>query len=209
MTLSNSATNNRSDLRPNELIEHSSATSLKSSTAEKRAAFKSDLRAKIQKQISLVLFSLNATAVEPMSYAETLDYQAKTDTWHLGKFKDFIWHIPKRIDPEKLQNAIDAVTPIYTDNMGVRQALIELWLVTGHERLTDSEREKMLNLYNKKLSEYEPAAVRVVLSEMAETRTWWPSWAEIQSALGPYSNDNLRLHHALKNVQKKEIKLGS
>jgi len=200
--------NNQSDLRPNELIAHSSKTSVKSSTIEKRAEFKLNLRAKNQKVISSILSSLEAVKTDVFSYAETLDIQHKTNTWHLGKFGNVNWHIPKRLDPVRLQSAIDAVTPIYTDNMGVRQSLIELWLVTGHERLSDSEREKMLNLYNQKLSEYEPAAVRVVLSEMSETKTWWPSWAEIQAALGPYSNDTLRLHHSLKHVQRKELKLG-
>ena len=209
MTLSHSAMTNKSDLRPSELMQHSSKISPKSSTGDRRDEFKLKLKTQNQNLISSTISSLNGSRVEILSYAETIDYQTANKTWLLGKFLNVNWHVPQFLTEDMLQLAIDAVKPVYQDNeLGVKQALIELYLVTGHERLGDSEREKMLTLYHSKLSEHSPAAVRIVLSEMMDSKTWWPSWADIQLQLSPYSSDLLRLHQSLKGIARKEQKRG-
>jgi|21_taG_2_1085346.scaffolds.fasta_scaffold51889_1 hypothetical protein len=132
------------------------------------------------------------------------EFEIANNAHYLGKWFDIVYYIPAQQPIELYSRGIDAVTPVYQEDVSVGKALYELWLVTKTEKMAELDRDAMMAAYIKKLGEYSPAAVRIVLHEMMETQTWWPSWAEIQNRLAPYVTDTQRLHRALTLVLRKE-----
>ena len=191
-------------LRPTDIISHSSETSPQSSKIAKRVEFKSRVKNESKIHIQSVLQSLGAIAHEPLSYSEMREFEILNNAHYLGKWFDIVYYIPAQQSLELYHRAIDAVTPVYSEDVSVGKALYELWLVTKTEKMNELDRDAMMAAYIKKLGEFSPAAVRIVLHEMMETSTWWPAWSEIQNRLAPYVTDTQRLHRALTLVLRKE-----
>jgi hypothetical protein len=133
-----------------------------------------------------------------MTYAETLDHEARTGTRHLMALQGRSVFIPADLPTSTVQHVVSLITPEWHDDGRIRVALYELYLTTKHTKLADEDRNDMVAVYLKRLAAYDRGVTLLVLAEMALTANFWPSWKELQDAIEERSGWATQLTTALR-----------
>jgi len=108
------------------------------------------------------------------------------------------WFLPQTITADYLQEAARRLKDEPVDSDVIRRALLELWYSTKHEKMSEQDRNAMILLYAQRLSAHPPKHVALVLNDMSETSTFFPSWSEISARLGNISGERHALINALR-----------
>ena len=131
------------------------------------------------------------------------EYEDANGLQYLGKFNGEVRYIPKSTDESTILGVVDSLKGADCDEGAVRIALYEIWLTTKHEKTSEADRDAMLMVYVKRLTDYPAQAIWLVLSEISQESKFFPAWAEIKERLDALMGWRSELIGALRRVLKK------
>lgn len=209
MTSSHSAAGKTSGSRRTALTRHSSETSPLSLISTDPSKIRSQIDHRELQVLRSVISSLGLIeGPRGASYAEIRDFEERTSTSYFGHFDHRVWYVPNDIPLPRIVEAAEELKPVPADTGEMRVALYQLWLTTKHEKLNQDDREAMLTVYTKRLSEYPADFVAYVLSDLSDNCKFFPSWAEIKEPLTGLMGWRSVMLSALRRLHKKKMKGG-
>lgn len=129
---------------------------------------------------------LGATLGPPLvPYGDHVIHCRKENVMHFGTLEGGHYYIPADISLETLREAARRIKPVQTKD-GIERNMLSLgrlFTLTASQKRSQDQEEHLLNTYLHQLRHYPPHAVEYVLSNLADTTKFFPTWADIASPL--------------------------
>lgn len=138
-----------------------------------------------------------------MSYADMIVFQAKHRVRYLGFVRKSVWYLPDDLPDHTIIDFARELMPRATQPDAVKAALNQLYLTTKHARLSDQDRETMLQTYLNGMLAYPDHAIRLALSHLAADNEFFPPWSEVRDSLHAILGWRADLLVALRNFIRK------
>lgn len=185
MTSSSSPGPGAQPSRPLGEIELSQQTSPRFSITENPDRFRSLVEATDRSLVQQSLSSLGAiNPTRPINtYADIRAFEIDTRSRWLVRIRNLDWFIPASTTKAQVIDAAKMLHRQATPSQSLRSALVQLWLVTRHQKVSDDDRDATLQLYADRLASYPADHVALALYQLSETATFFPSWSEIAQLL--------------------------
>ena len=163
----------------------------------------------MSKVVRLALSSLKTIPANQLDYTEMRLFEAENNCLWLGQFDHAIHYIPNSTSDRDVFNALNVAMSIDFDERSVRTNLFQLWLVSKHAKISDSDRDVTIATFVDVLRGYPSDVCVSVINSLMHTSEFWPSMSELSKKLGEHAGPLNYFHGSIKLLQKRRLKNGS
>lgn len=155
------------------------------------------------------LSSLKTIPANQLDYTEMRLFETQNNCLWLGQFDHAIHYIPNSTTDKKVFDALNVAMSIDFDERLVRTNLFQLWCVSKHAKISDSDRDVTIATFVDVLRGYPTDVCVSVINSLMHTQEFWPSMAELSKQLGEHAGPLNYFHGSIKLLQKRRLKNGS